>query len=88
MDSDLKFIGPMNLGNPVEFTISELANQIVRLTGSKSRIIYEALPEDDPKQRQPNINLATRELGWEPKTQLEEGLLKTIDYFRNYSVQI
>jgi len=88
MDSDLKFIGPMNLGNPVEFTISELANQIVRLTGSKSRIIYEALPEDDPKQRQPNINLATSELGWEPKTQLEEGLLKTIDYFRNYSVQI
>jgi UDP-glucuronate decarboxylase len=88
MDSDPKFIGPMNLGNPVEFTISELANQIVKLTGSKSKIVYEPLPEDDPKQRQPNINLATSALEWEPKTQLEEGLLKTIDYFRNHSVQI
>ena len=75
------FIGPVNLGNPTEFTILNLAKKIIKLTNSKSKIIYKPLPEDDPKQRQPNIELANKELKWKPQTQLEEGLKKTISYF-------
>lgn len=76
------FIGPVNLGNPGEFTIKELAEKVIALTGTKARIIYQTLPADDPKQRQPNIELAKKELNWEPKIKLDEGLKKTIDYFR------
>jgi UDP-glucuronate decarboxylase len=81
MNSREDFVGPVNLGNPKEFTILELAKKIIKLTDSKSKIIYKPLPEDDPKQRQPNIELAHKELKWEPKIQLEEGLIKTINYF-------
>ena len=73
--------GPMNLGNPIEYTILEIAEIIIDQIGSKSKIIFEPLPEDDPKQRQPDISLAKSELNWEPKTQLKEGLDKTIQYF-------
>lgn len=76
------FTGPVNIGNPNEFTILELAQQIIRLTGSKSKIIRMPLPPDDPSQRQPDISLARKELDWSPKIELEEGLLKTIDFFR------
>ena len=72
----------MNLGNPIEFTILELTKKIIKSTDSKSRIIYKSLPEDDPKQRQPNINLAKKELKWKPKIQLDEGLKNLIDYFK------
>jgi UDP-glucuronate decarboxylase len=75
--------GPVNLGNPVEFTIKELAEKVISLTSSKSKISYKPLPHDDPKQRQPDITLAKKELGWEPKIKLEEGLIKTIEYFAN-----
>ena len=81
MNSREDFVGPVNLGNPMEFSILGLAKKIIKLTDSKSKIIYKPLPEDDPKQRQPNINLAKKELNWEPKIQLEEGLKKTISYF-------
>jgi UDP-glucuronate decarboxylase len=78
------FTGPVNLGNPNEFTIKELALKVIELTGSKSKIVYLPLPEDDPVQRQPDISLAKEKLNdWEPKIQLEEGLLKTINYFKN-----
>ena len=73
--------GPMNLGNPIEYTILEIAKIIIDQIGSKSKIIFEPLPEDDPKQRQPDISFAQSELNWEPKTQLKEGLDKTIQYF-------
>ncbi len=73
--------GPINLGNPNEFTIKELAEKVLELTHSKSQLIYSDLPIDDPKQRQPDITLAKKELGWEPKIQLNEGLEKTIEYF-------
>jgi len=81
MHSREDLVGPLNLGNPIEFTILELAKKIIKLTDSKSKIIYRPLPEDDPKRRKPNIELAKKELKWEPKIQLEEGLKKTIDYF-------
>lgn len=81
MNSRDDFVGPVNLGNPTEFTILNLAKKIIKLTDSKSNIIYNSLPEDDPKQRQPNIELAHKELKWEPKIQLDEGLKKTINYF-------
>jgi UDP-glucuronate decarboxylase len=74
-------IGPMNIGNPGEFTILELAQKVIELTGSKSQIVYRPMPEDDPKQRQPDITQAREVLGWEPKVQLEAGLKKTIEYF-------
>lgn len=77
------FTGPMNMGNPGEFTIGELAEKIIDLTGSKSRIIHEPLPADDPRQRKPDISLAKEKLGWEPKVGLDEGLKKTIAYFEN-----
>ena len=75
------FIGPVNIGNPGEFTILELASKIIDITGSKSKIVYEPLPQDDPLQRKPVIELAQKELNWVPKVQLEEGLTKTIAYF-------
>jgi dTDP-glucose 4,6-dehydratase len=73
---------PVNVGNPVEMTIKQIAETIIRMTGAKSRIIYKPLPTDDPKQRRPDITRARTLLGWEPKVQLEEGLVKTIEYFR------
>jgi UDP-glucuronate decarboxylase len=76
------FIGPVNLGNPNEFSILELAEKIISLTGSTAKIINQPLPADDPLQRQPNITLAKGQLGWEPKIQLEEGLRRTIAYFK------
>ncbi|MBF0357443.1 MAG: SDR family oxidoreductase [Magnetococcales bacterium] len=81
MESDNSITGPINLGNPIEFTIRQLAENVIRLTGSKSKLINEPLPIDDPKQRQPNIDMARKVLGWEPTIQLEEGLIKTIAYF-------
>lgn len=83
MDSNDEFTGPVNTGNPIEFTIKELAETVVQLTNSKSIISYEDLPSDDPTQRCPNISLAKEKLDWEPKIQLEEGLKKTIPYFSN-----
>jgi UDP-glucuronate decarboxylase len=73
----------MNLGNPQEFTILELARQVIALTGSKSRIKRLALPSDDPRQRQPDITFAKKALKWKPTTRLEAGLRKTIEYFKN-----
>ena len=73
--------GPVNIGNPVEFTILELARMVIEITGSKSQILFKDLPSDDPKQRQPDISRARAELGWEPKIELREGLTKTIVYF-------
>lgn len=74
--------GPVNLGNPNEFTVMELAEKVLALTGSRSSIDYRPLPQDDPFQRRPDIGLAKEKLGWEPKVELEEGLRKTIEYFR------
>ena len=74
-------VGPMNIGNPGEFTILELAQKVIELTGSKSQIVYRPMPEDDPKQRKPDITQAKAVLGWEPKVQLEAGLKQTIEYF-------
>jgi UDP-glucuronate decarboxylase len=74
--------GPINLGNPAEFTILQLAQQVIELTGSRSQILFAPLPSDDPVQRQPDISLARRVLGWEPKIALRDGLATTIDYFR------
>jgi UDP-glucuronate decarboxylase len=74
-------VGPVNVGNPNEFTIKELAEQVIAQTGSKSKIIAKPLPSDDPKQRQPDISVAKKELGWTPKVELKEGLEKTISYF-------
>lgn len=81
MNSREEFLGPVNLGNPGEFTILELAEKVISMTGSKSKIVFKPLPEDDPLQRQPNISLAKKELDWEPKIKLDEGLRKTIIYF-------
>jgi len=83
MASRDEFTGPVNIGNPGEYTIMQLAREIIRLTGSRSGIIMKPLPSDDPMQRQPDISLARKELDWEPKVQLEEGLLRTIEYFRS-----
>jgi len=84
MNSKDEFLGPVNLGNPNEFTMLELAENIIRITNSKSKLIHLALPKDDPKQRQPDITLAKKELnGWTPNIELEEGLKKTIKYFES-----
>ena len=83
MNTEPGFTGPVNLGNPGEFTMLELAEKVIELTGSKSTLTFMPLPQDDPKQRQPNIELAKAKLGWEPKINLEVGLKKTIQYFRN-----
>lgn len=82
MNSPDEFIGPVNIGNPSEYSILELAQIIIELTGSKSKIVHLPLPEDDPLQRQPDIELAKQKLGWKPKTDLNQGLKNTIDYFR------
>lgn len=81
MNSPDDFTGPINLGNPGEFTIRELAEQIIDLIGSRSKMVFKPLPQDDPKQRQPDISLAKQKLDWEPKVPLREGLTKTIPYF-------
>ena len=84
MGTGAEITGPINLGNPNEFTVRELAEQVIRLTDATSEIVEAPLPQDDPKQRQPDISKAKRDLGWEPSVQLEQGLVKTIDYFRNF----
>jgi len=76
-------MGPVNLGNPDEFTINELAKEVIKITKSKSKIVYKPLPEDDPKQRKPDITLAKAKLGWVPKVPLKEGLKYTIEYFKS-----
>lgn len=81
MESPAGFTGPMNLGNPGEFTVKELAEKVIELTGSKSKLTYLPLPQDDPKQRRPDITLAKSKLGWEPKVHLTDGLRHTIAYF-------
>ena len=81
MDTSKDVTGPINIGNPNEFTIRELAELVIQLTGTKTKIVFEPLPSDDPRQRQPDITTAKDVLGWEPKTQLREGLVKTIAYF-------
>ena len=83
MNTSNDFTGPINIGNPNEFKIIELAEKIIELTGSKSNIIFEPLPEDDPMQRKPNIDLAQKQLDWLPTTDLDEGLMRTIEYFKN-----
>lgn len=85
METGSEITGPTNIGNPVEFTVRELAEKVIEMTGSSSKIIQEPLPQDDPKQRQPNISRAKRDLGWEPSVPLEEGLVKTIEYFRRFA---
>jgi len=82
MNTGDEMTGPINVGNPVEFTIRQLAEMVISLTGSKSKIIFEPLPADDPMQRKPDIEKAKTQLKWEPKVPLEEGLKKTIEYFR------
>ena len=84
MNTEDDFIGPVNLGNPNEFSILELAEKVIRLTNSKSKLIFKPLPHDDPKQRQPDITLAKEKLGWEPTIELEEGLQYIIEYFKEY----
>ncbi|NLN67884.1 MAG: SDR family oxidoreductase [Alcaligenaceae bacterium] len=84
MASPKEVSGPINLGNPVEFTIRELAEAVLKLVGGESRLVLKPLPQDDPRQRQPDITLAKCALDWEPKVKLEEGLEKTIDYFRRF----
>lgn len=86
MNSPDDFTGPVNLGNPVEFTILELAEKVIELTGSKSGIVFKPLPADDPRQRQPDISLAKEKLNWQPAIPLEEGLKKTIEYFKKQIV--
>jgi UDP-glucuronate decarboxylase len=82
MDSERGFHGPVNLGNPEEFTMAELAEKVIRLTGSKSRLVNRPLPPDDPRQRKPDITLANSRLDWSPKVRLEDGLKETITYFK------
>jgi dTDP-glucose 4,6-dehydratase len=84
MQSDERY--PVNLGNPREMTILEFARQILAITGARSEIVFEPLPQDDPKQRQPDITKARQLLGWEPRVPLEEGLKLTLEYFRSLSV--
>jgi UDP-glucuronate decarboxylase len=85
MNSSDEITGPLNLGNPVEFSIIELAKTVIDLTGSRSQLVFRPLPEDDPRQRQPDISLAKAKLNWQPTVTLEEGLHKTIAYFREIS---
>ena len=82
MDSDDNFTGPMNIGNPAEITILSLAEKIIKLTKSKSKIFFKSLPEDDPKKRQPDISLAAKKLGWDPAVKIDDGLKDTIRYFK------
>jgi UDP-glucuronate decarboxylase len=85
MTSPVDVTGPVNLGNPVEFTVLELAEHVLKLTASRSRVSHKPLPADDPRQRQPDIALAREKLGWEPKVPLEDGLKHTVSYFRNWA---
>jgi len=85
MNSKKGFTGPVNMGNPDEFTILELAQKVIDIIGSRSKIIHKPLPSDDPRQRKPDITLAKQELDWEPKIKLEDGLVKTIGYFEGGS---
>lgn len=84
MNTEDDFIGPVNIGNPNEFTILELAKRVVELTGSCSKIVFNPLPHDDPKQRQPDITLAKEKLDWKPTVELNEGLARMINYFKEY----
>ena len=86
MASDDSITGPVNIGNPGEFTMLELAEKVIALTNSSSKLVHKTLPKDDPRQRKPNIDMAKNILGWEPKINLVDGLTKTIDYFRSSSV--
>lgn len=83
MNTEPGFTGPVNLGNPGEFTMLELAEKVIKHVGGKSKLAFHPLPQDDPKQRQPNISLAKEKLGWEPKVSLDDGLKRTVEYFRN-----
>ena len=83
MRSPSDFTGPVNMGNPVEFTMLELAEHVLQLVGGKSKLVFHPLPADDPRQRQPDISLAKARLGWEPKVCLEDGLKRTVSYFRD-----
>jgi UDP-glucuronate decarboxylase len=83
MDTPDDFTGPVNIGNPREFTILQLADLVVELTGSKSQLVFKPLPSDDPRQRQPDISLAKEVLGWSPTTEIEQGLEHTIRYFKD-----
>jgi len=87
MGTNDNFTGPVNLGNPNEFTIRKLAEKIIELVGSKSSLVYRALPSDDPKQRRPDISLAKEKLDWSPTIELDEGLYKTIHYFESLMLQ-
>jgi len=78
------FTGPVNIGNPIEFTMLDLAQKVIQITGSKSQLVFSPLPQDDPKQRKPNIELAKKNLSWEPCISLDRGLLDTIEYFRRF----
>jgi UDP-glucuronate decarboxylase len=82
MATDRDFTGPVNVGNPTEITVLELAELILRIAGGRAKLVFKPLPEDDPKQRRPDITLARTRLGWEPKVALEDGLKETIAYFR------
>ncbi len=84
MNSPDDVTGPVNIGNPDEFTILELAQQVIHLTGSKSEIALQPLPQDDPQQRRPDITVAKQKLDWNPKLKLEDGLQKTIEYFKQF----
>jgi UDP-glucuronate decarboxylase len=86
MNNDLGFIGPVNIGNPIEFTIRELAEKVIELCGSTSKLVERPLPADDPTRRRPDITLAKEKLGWEPKIELAEGLKQTIDWFKSINV--
>lgn len=87
MDTIPRLTGPINIGNPEEYTIFEIANKVISLTGSSSRIVFHPLPSDDPMQRRPDISLAQKELNWQPKVDTEEGLMKTITYFHTLLVE-
>ena len=82
MNSEDDFTGPVNMGNPIEFSVKDLAEKIIQLTKSKSKINYKPLPEDDPKKRKPDISLIVDKLSWKPKVNIDEGLAQTIKYFK------
>ena len=86
MKTSSEVTGPINIGNPNEISILQLANKVIELTNSKSKITFKSLPKDDPSQRKPDITIAKNQLDWKPHVQLEEGLLKTIEYFRKINV--
>jgi UDP-glucuronate decarboxylase len=88
MDTPDDFTGPINIGNPREFTMLQLAELVLKLTGSKSQLVFKPLPSDDPRQRQPDISLAKQVLRWSPTTELEQGLELTIRYFENEAAKV